>query len=269
VGQVSFASPGAGSSTHVSSAKGLVLTADGDPGAALSPLREAVRRWHALDAPYEAARARTVLADVYRQVGEIDAAALELEAAHAIERLGADGAARQVAELLQHNAMRASAAAFLFSDIVGSTTLIEAIGDEPWLGLVEWHDRKLRLLFEDHGGEEVDHAGDGFFVAFPESVAALACAVGIQRALADHRRQHGFAPTIRIGVHAAEAISVGRGYRGKGVHAAARVGAIAGANEIVASRDTAEAGGVRFTNLRVVALKGISEPVEIVSVDWM
>jgi class 3 adenylate cyclase len=252
-----------------SMARGIVLAAEGDHASAVSSLRDAVRRWHALDAPYEAGQARAALADAYRAVGDNDAAALELEAAHAIfERLGAAHAARRAAELLQRDPAHTSQAAFLFSDIVGSTPLIEAIGDEAWHGLVEWHDRTLRVLFDEHGGEEVDHAGDGFFVAFPEAVAALACAVGIQRAFAEHRRQHGFAPTVRIGVHAAEAISVGRGYRGKGVHAAARVGAIAEANEIVASRVTAEAGGVGFTNPRVVALKGISELVELVTVDW-
>jgi len=61
---------------------------------------------------------------------------------------------------------------------------------------------------------------------------------------------------------------VSRGLRGKGVHTAARVGAIADANEIVASRETAEAGRVNFTNSRLVEFKGLSEPVEIVSIAW-
>jgi class 3 adenylate cyclase len=52
------------------------------------------------------------------------------------------------------------------------------------------------------------------------------------------------------------------------VHTAARVGAIADANEIVASRETAEAGRVNFTNSRLVEFKGLSEPVEIVSIAW-
>jgi class 3 adenylate cyclase len=152
--------------------------------------------------------------------------------------------------------------------VCGSTSLIEAIGDEPWLDLVDWHDRTLRTLFDEHGGEEIDHAGDGFFVAFDAAAPALACGVAIQRALAEHRRHHGFAPSVRIGVHTAEAVAVGGGFRGKGVHTAARVGAVAEANEIVASRATAEAGNVHFTNPRRVALKGLSEPVEVVSVDW-
>jgi class 3 adenylate cyclase len=244
--------------------------AEGDPASAVSPLREAVRRWHELDAPYEAARTRTHLAEAYRSIADEDAAALELKAAISIfERLGAEAAARRAAELLPRGRADATTGTFLFTDVCGSTSLIEAIGDEPWHDLVEWHDRTLRALFAEHGGEEIDHAGDGFFVAFPEPATALACGVAIQRALAEHRRRHGFAPPVRIGVHTAEAISVGRGYRGKGVHAAARVGAVAEAHEVVASRETAEAGRVSFTNPRFVTLKGLSEPVEIVSVDWM
>ena len=92
--------------------------------------------------------------------------------------------------------------------------------------------------------------------------------MAIQRALADHRRNHGFAPPVRIGVHTADTIPAGGGFRGKGVHIAARVGAVAEANEILASRETADAARVTFTNPRIVELKGISEPVEIVCVDW-
>jgi class 3 adenylate cyclase len=105
-------------------------------------------------------------------------------------------------------------------------------------------------------------------VFFPEPATALACGVAILQALAEHRRRHGFAPPVRIGVHTAEAIPVEGGYRGKGVHAAARIGAAAEPNEVVASRETAEAGRVDFSNPRFVSLKGLSEPLEIVSVDW-
>lgn len=250
-------------------ATGVVLAAEGDHASAIRSLRDAARRWHALDAPYEAARARAALADAYGARGDTDAAAMELEAAQAIfERLGAVDAARRVAELLRRDGAEASVATFLFTDVVGSTNLTEAIGDEAWLALVAWHDRTLRALFFEHEGQEVDHAGDGFFVAFPDAGRALACAVAIQQALSEHRQSHGFAPMLRIGVHATEAMSVGGGYRGKGVHAAARIGAIAGAGEIVASRETAEAGRVDFTDSRSVTLKGLSEPIEVVRVPW-
>src|SRR5262249_26305614 len=76
------------------------------------------------------------------------------------------------------------AAAFMFTDIVASTPLLVAIGDAAWQRLRAWHDRTLRELFAQRAGEEIDNAGDGFFVAFPSTEAALACAVEIQRALA-------------------------------------------------------------------------------------
>lgn len=249
--------------------KGLLLLARGDPAGAGSSLREAVRRWNALDSPYEAASARVVLADAYRAAGDDEDAASELEAARsAFERLGARAAAERIAGRLQHREGRRTAATFLFSDICGSTSLVEAIGDEAWLSLVAWHDRTLRALFVEHGGEEIDHAGDGFFVAFRDAASALACAAAIQRSLAQHRREHGFAPEVRIGVHSAEALAGERGYRGKGVHAAARIAAAAAGGEILASAETAAAAGMAASDLRLVTLKGIAEPLELVTVAW-
>ncbi len=250
-------------------ARGLVDLADGAPAAAISPLRESVRRWHALDAPYEAARARTVLAEAYQATEEEDSAELELDAAHAIfERLGAVSDARRVTDLLRGDRGDAVTATFMFSDICGSTNLVEAIGDAPWLDLVDWHDRTLRGLFREHRGEEVDHAGDGFFVAFTTAGSALGCAVAIQQALAEHRRQHGYAPPVRIGVHSASAMQVDGGYRGKGIHTAARIGALAAADEVVSSREAADVAGLRFSNARTVELKGLLDPIELVTIDW-
>jgi adenylate cyclase len=157
---------------------------------------------------------------------------------------------------------------FMFTDIHGSTALLEAIGDEAWHDLVRWHDDALRRLFESHGGEEVDHAGDGFFVAFPEPRAALDCARAIQTMLFEHRRLHGFAPTVRIGVHAAEASREGAAFRGRGVHEAARIAALAEPGTILASRATLDAAGLRVSDLRTEALKGFSAPVEVGSPRW-
>jgi class 3 adenylate cyclase len=107
---------------------------------------------------------------------------------------------------------------FMFTDIVGSTQLVEALGDEAWEVLLRWHDDTLRALFASNQGEEVVATGDGFFVGFDSPEAALACAVAIQRRLAEHRQAHGFAPQVRIGVHASEATQVAQNFRGKGVH---------------------------------------------------
>jgi class 3 adenylate cyclase len=156
---------------------------------------------------------------------------------------------------------------FMFTDIVKSTNLVEAIGDEAWDSLLHWHDETLRGLFVAHRGEEVVSTGDGFFVGFDTTEAALGCAVAIQRTLAEHRRAHGFAPQVRIGVHASPATQVENNFRGRGVHEAARIAALAEGGEILASRETA--GDYPGTSeARTVTLKGISDPVEIVAIDW-
>jgi class 3 adenylate cyclase len=157
---------------------------------------------------------------------------------------------------------------FMFTDIEKSTNLVAVLGDEAWEAILRWHDTALRSLFNAHEGEEVTATGDGFFVGFESPEAALACAIAIQRQLADHRRQHGFAPQVRIGVHASGATQIGRNFAGRGVHEAARIAALAGGGEILASRDTV--AGTRFpaSEPRTVTLRGLDEPVDIVTVGW-
>jgi class 3 adenylate cyclase len=157
---------------------------------------------------------------------------------------------------------------FMFTDIEGSTNLVEALGDEAWQGVLRWHDETLRALFAQHNGEEVVGTGDGFFVGFDSPDEALECAVAIQRRLAEHRRTAGFAPKVRIGLHASGATQVGKNFSGKGVHEAARISALAAGDEIFASRVTAADGRFPISEPRTVTLRGTSEPMEIVTVDW-
>ena len=158
---------------------------------------------------------------------------------------------------------------FMFTDIVKSTNLAEAMGDDAWLALLRWHDEILRSAFVAHNGEEVGTTGDGFFVGFDSPDAAVTCAVAIQRRLADHRKQHGFAPEVRIGLHASGAAQVGGDFRGIGVHEAARIAATAEGGEIVASRATIGSDlQYPVSEPRTVNLKGIAEPIDVVSIDW-
>jgi class 3 adenylate cyclase len=252
--------------------------AENDTRAASRAARHALRLWQAIDAPYEAANARLLLGEAYLVRGDDEDAALEFEAARSVfERLGAALDVRRAREQLD-GARRAAGRGsggpakrtFMFTDVVRSTDLVAAIGDDAWTDVVGWHDRTLRTLFDEHGGEEIDHAGDGFFVAFEDPRRAVESAVAIQRRLAEHRREHGFAPQVRIGLHASEAARDRGTYRGRGVHEAARISALAGADEIVASTDTVRANPPRFpvSTPRTVELKGIPAPVEVVSVDW-
>jgi class 3 adenylate cyclase len=158
---------------------------------------------------------------------------------------------------------------FMFTDIVGSTKLVELVGDDAWSDLVKWHDQTLRGFFEVHAGEEIDHAGDGFFVAFPDQESACDCAVEIQRRLAEQRKSQGFAPKVRIGLHSAE-VNTGNGlYSGKGVHEAARIAALAEGGQIVASSVTVEhVAPARVADARKADLKGMSQPMEVITLLW-
>ena len=167
---------------------------------------------------------------------DTESATSELRAARdAFGRLGAVLQTRITTDLLRQ-AARAQGAAdvatrvsetFVFTDIVDSTRMIALIGDDAWVMLRRWHDTTLRSIFASHGGTEIDHAGDGFFVAFADASTAAACAVDIQRSLDAHRRLNGFAPLVRIGLHTAEVVVAGGDYQGAGVHVAARIGAAA------------------------------------------
>jgi hypothetical protein len=66
-----------------------------------------------------------------------------------------------------------------------------------------------------HQGREIKHEGDGFFTVFPDPRSALECAIEMQRTLDEHRREHGFAPRVRIGVHASEATLRGGDFFGR------------------------------------------------------
>jgi class 3 adenylate cyclase len=257
------------------SARGAVDLAEGHAAAALTALREGCRLWQLIDAPYEAARVRMLMGLAHRALADEEAAALDLRAARsAFERLGAVPDAKAAAELLgsespAHPGPRLTRT-LMFTDIVKSTALVEAIGDEAWEDLVRWHDKSLRSLFASHGGQEIDHAGDGFFVAFDDSSTAIDCAVAIQRTLGDHRKAHGFSPQVRIGLHATEAIRSGGSLRGKGVHQAARIASLAEGGQILVSRAALHAGASRYptSEERIMNLKGISEPVEVSTIDW-
>ena len=259
-------------------ADGIVSTMAGDSHAAVRDLGEALTLWRQVEAPYEEAKTRVLLADAYQAGGDTDGALLERRAALAtFRRLGAAlderRAAHRLAELGYVEETRPSAGGpatrtFLFTDIVRSTELVEAMGDEAWSEVLHWHDQTLRRLIAAHGGEEIKHVGDGIFAGFDKPDQAIECAVEIQRALANHRRDHGFAPQVRIGVHRAPASKVGLDYRGKGVHQAARIAGVAEGSEILASWQTAEPCKVEHSEPRPIILKGIAEPVQVVSITW-
>ena len=256
--------------------RGRLLLAEGDSTTAISHLRSAMREWRDVSAPYEVARVRLILAQALRTAGDTDEADLELTAAHdEFVRLGAKldaaGVEKVMAQMVDAAANAdATHKTFMFTDIVGSTNLAEAMGNEAWLRLIKWHDEMIGDLTPRYGGNVVHSTGDGFFVAFDQAAAAVRAAIAIQQALSEHRRKAGFALPVRIGLHTADANQQGDDYRGIGVHVAARVADLAGSSEILATADTlAEAGdGFEASEPQPTNLKGVAELVAVAAITW-
>ena len=257
-----------GPAAAASVARGHLALHRGDTKEAIAALQTGLRTWSEVEAPYEAAQARVLLARALTADGDDVSARLELKGAARLADEFGVAVDLDIAPAPAEGAR--TVRTFLFSDIVDSTRLSEAIGDAAWEPLLQWHDRTLRAEFERWSGEEIKHGGDGFFVAFGDADDGIACAAAIQRALARHRAEHGFAPSVRIGLHAGEATARDGDYFGSAVTRAARISAAAGAGEVLASADLV-AGcrrAVPVSGERTLELKGIAEPVVAVLVAW-
>jgi class 3 adenylate cyclase len=248
-------------------AAGRIALAEGDSEEAVRRLRQARDEWREVGAPFETAQSRLLLGTAFRRRGDEHAASAELDAAQAtFERIGAKLDAERVAQLLGRQQTRRT---FVFTDIVGSTRLVETLGNDKWRKLLGRHNELIEEQIANSGGEVVQQTGDGFFAAFATPRAALEAAVAIQRAL----EAEIVAPDVRIGAHTGDAFQNdgdANAYGGEAVHLAARIGGAAGAGEILASRETLDGagGGFRTSDPRSQTMKGFAEPVVVISVDW-
>src|SRR5205085_4285453 len=129
---------------------------------------------------------------------------------------------------------------FLFTDVEGSTRLVQELGDAYVDALAE-HRRVLRDAFARHGGIEVDTQGDAFFIAFARASDALAAAEEAQSGLDGPIR-------VRMGLHTGEPVVTDEGYVGIDVHRAARIAAVGHGGQVLVSqstRDLLAADGLR------------------------
>lgn len=162
--------------------------------------------------------------------------------------------------------------AILFSDIVGSTSLNEELGDQAWVKLLERHDRAVRRRVDAHDGHVVKTQGDGFLVAFSRPEQAVRSAIEVQRAF-DRGSRKGRTPVaVRIGVHCGDVVHRDGDIFGRNVAQAARVAALADGGEILVSEPVATAverlDDVVLGETREVELRGLRGEHQLTLVDW-
>ncbi|OLE34685.1 MAG: hypothetical protein AUG45_03795 [Ktedonobacter sp. 13_1_20CM_3_54_15] len=153
----------------------------------------------------------------------------------------------------------------LFTDIEGSTYLLQQLGEHYASALSECRDL-LRAAFGGHHGHEVDAQGDAFFVAFARASDALAAAVAAQRALTTHPWTEGVAVRVRMGLHTGEPSLVPEGYVGLDVHYAARLMSAGHGGQVLLSQTTRDLvqhdlpDGVSLRDLGEHRLKDLQRP---------
>ena len=163
--------------------------------------------------------------------------------------------------------------AILFTDLVGSTEVLDRLGEVAAEELRRIHFSLLRRAVVETSGTEVKSLGDGLMIAFVSPVQALECAVRMQRSIAEHNRaQPGSMLRVRVGLHAGEALREDGDYHGTAVVVAKRLCDQAKGGQILASELVAGLVGnrseFRLRPLGRLKLKGLAEPVPAVMVDW-
>jgi pimeloyl-ACP methyl ester carboxylesterase len=146
-------------------------------------------------------------------------------------------------------------ATVLVTDIVGSTGRAAALGDSAWRAVLARHDVLVRAHLARFGGREVKHTGDGFLASFDGPARAIRCAEALAEAVAGE-----LGLELRAGIHSGEVEVVGADLRGVAVHIAARVGALAGAGEVLVSSTVKElvtGSGILLLDRGAHVLRGV------------
>jgi class 3 adenylate cyclase len=150
---------------------------------------------------------------------------------------------------------------FLFTDVVGSTALLDRLGDHIAHAFRRRHFALLRKAIGEHAGTEIKSLGDGLMVTFTDARAAVACAVAMQRAVA----VCGDPMTLRIGIDMGEAVREQDDFFGRPVIVARRLCDVAQGGQVVVSETVRRLAGSpsahAFEPLGALALKGLNDPV--------
>ncbi len=160
----------------------------------------------------------------------------------------------------------------LFTDIEGSTQLLQRLGDAGYALVLADHRRLLRAAFEAGGGHEIETQGDAFLIAFQGARDAVSAAVAAQRMIHAHHWPDGAPLRVRMGLHTSEVVTGSVGYTGLGIHKAARICAAGWGGQILISRTTADVlendlpAGLIIQDLGEHLLKDLQRPERILQI---
>ena len=187
-------------------------------------------------------------------VGLIFIAVIAIGQLDEVARASPRGAQAAAAAVLSLPHLPTGTVTFLFTDIEGSTRLLEEHG-AAYAALLEEHRRILREALTRHGGVEVDTQGDAFFAAFARATDAVAAAEEAQRELEI---------PVRMGIHTGEPTVTSEGYVGLDVHRAARISAAGHGRQVVLSETTERLlQGSKLRDLGEHRLKDLGQPLRL------
>lgn len=160
--------------------------------------------------------------------------------------------------------------AIMFTDIVGSTSMTERLGDARSVEMVRAHDALVRRELKDKGGRMVKHTGDGIMASFDDTTDSVQCARAIQRAFEAFNLASREKLQIRIGIDVGEPIADSNDLFGSTVQLAARLCQLADPDAIVVSSAVQDRirDRMALTKLGPHNLKGFPQPVEVFGVEW-
>ena len=151
-------------------------------------------------------------------------------------------------------------ATVLFTDIVGSTRIASAVGDQAWRDLLSRHNSLVRSELDRWRGNEVKTAGDGFLATFDGPARAIRCAKAISEAVGSLGLE------VRCGLHTGEIEVMDTDVAGVAVHIGARIAALASPQEVLVSRtvkDLVAGAGFQFEPKGVHTLKGVTDAWDV------
>src|SRR4029453_17932012 len=160
--------------------------------------------------------------------------------------------------------------AILFTDIVGSTSMTERLGDARSVEMIRAHDALVRRALRDKDGRVVKHTGDGIMASFDDTTASVQCARAIQQAFGAFNLASQEKLRVRIGIDVGEPVADSNDLFGSTVQLAARLCQLAEPDAILVSSAVQDRirDRLHVTNIGPCHLKGFLQPVDVYGIEW-